>query len=77
MSDVAATTIIPAPIHPLKALRRARKLSQVGAACAIKCSPNILIYTERYNYRPTVELQQRIASFFEVDRKVIWPGEDD
>lgn len=68
-------TIIDEPIHPLKQLRDARKLSQVEAAMAIKCSRNMISFTECYNYRPTLKIQRKIAAFFGVEPSDIWPDD--
>ena len=76
MNDPTATTITQLE-HPLKTLRKARGLSQFAAAIKIKCAPNIIVHTEIHNYRPTMDIQLRIATFFGVTPKDIWRDDEE
>jgi DNA-binding XRE family transcriptional regulator len=63
----------------LKAVRHAQKLSLWGLAARAGISPSTLSAVEKWGYRPSAGLRQRIAVALEVPVEMIWPeqGQDD
>ena len=61
----------------LKEFRVIRKLSQQGLAVAAKVSPALMVAVERYDHRPTLCVQQRIADVLGCSPEDIWPEEPD
>jgi DNA-binding XRE family transcriptional regulator len=63
----------------LKAVRQAQKLSLWGLAARAGTSPSTLSAVEKWGYRPSAGLRQRIAVALEVPVETIWleQGQDD
>ena len=57
----------------LKAVRQAQKLSLWGLAARAGTSPSTLSAVEKWGYRPSADLRQRIAVALEVPVETIWP----
>jgi lambda repressor-like predicted transcriptional regulator len=69
MQDAVAS----AKANHLKAVRQAQKLSLWGLAARAGTSPSTLSAVERWGYRPSAGLRQRIALALGVPVEVIWP----
>jgi lambda repressor-like predicted transcriptional regulator len=59
--------------HPVKSLRLARGLAIYGLAVRARCSPTTIGAVERWGYRSSVPVCERIAAALEVLVEVIWP----
>jgi transcriptional regulator with XRE-family HTH domain len=57
----------------LRRLRHARGLALYGLAALARVSPTTLSGIERWNYRPTARVRQRIAAALGVTERDIWP----
>jgi DNA-binding XRE family transcriptional regulator len=57
----------------LRALRLERGLAIYGLAVRAQCSPTTLGAVERWGYRPSTAVCERIAAALEVSVEDIWP----
>ena len=57
----------------LKTLRQQRGLAIYGLAVRAQCSPTTLTAVERWGYRPSAAVCERIAAALEVSVEDIWP----
>lgn len=58
--------------------RKQLRLAQQALGVAARVSPSILVSIERYDYRPTKEVQQRLADALGCTIEQLWPtGGDD
>lgn len=60
----------------LKTLRQQRGLATYGLAVRAKCSPTTLGAVERWGYRPSAAVCERIAAALEVGIEDIWPEQE-
>jgi DNA-binding XRE family transcriptional regulator len=67
-----ATDAVPVT-HRLRALRQARGLAIYGLAVRARCSPTTIGAVERWGYRPSVVVCERLAAALDVPVEVIWP----
>jgi DNA-binding XRE family transcriptional regulator len=63
----------------LRCLRQARGWAIYGLAVRARCSPTTIGAAERWGYRPSANVCQRIAEALGVPLETIWPeqGQDD
>jgi DNA-binding XRE family transcriptional regulator len=59
-------------VNGLRELRVSRGLSQQAVAVLAHVSPALLVAIERYDYRPTAPVQQRIAAVLKCSPSEIW-----
>jgi DNA-binding XRE family transcriptional regulator len=59
--------------HPLRALRQERRLAIYGLAARAQCSPTTIGAVERWGYRPSAAVCERLAAALDVPVEVIWP----
>jgi DNA-binding XRE family transcriptional regulator len=69
---MVATASVPVK-HRLKALRQAHGLAIYGLAVRARCSPTTIGAVERWGYRPSVGVCERIAAALDVPVEAIWP----
>jgi DNA-binding XRE family transcriptional regulator len=60
----------------LRALRLERNLVQAELAVRARCSPGTVGAAERYGYRPSAAICQRLARALRVKITDIWPAEE-
>jgi DNA-binding XRE family transcriptional regulator len=58
----------------LKAVRQAQDLALYGVAARAGVSPTTLCAIEKWDYRPSASVRQRIAAALGVTEREIWPG---
>jgi lambda repressor-like predicted transcriptional regulator len=65
-----------ARVNYLKAVRHTQKLSLWGLATCAGTSPSTLSAVEKWGYRSSAALRQRIAAALGVPVETIWPEKD-
>lgn len=67
--------MLPVSTSPnrLRELRLERGLSQVGLAAQAGVGPGVINSAERWGYRPTEAIREKLAAALDVNVDAIWP----
>ncbi len=60
-------------MNRLRELREARGLAQQGLAVLAQVSPGLVVMVEKWGYRPTERVRERIAAVLQCPPDEIWP----
>jgi len=63
-------------VNNLQRLRKDLGFAQQAVAVRAGVSPTLVVAIERYGYRPTAAVQQRIAAALGCSPSEVWPDED-